>query len=213
MAVRPPYGPSLPRWLRERFGVRERTTVIAAGVLAVLLVGAAAARWAADPREQLVHRGEPAFNLLYRPEVLRPVEPGAGELTRLEGRHGRVRFVLTVRRLPPSELSFPSLPILGGRHADALERAQPGPFLLREESRARVNGFPGYQVIFRAGPRGARVLGRDLLVFPDEKDLTQGVLVSLRQHEPRALRDEETVDRIVHARRAQRSFAFGTGRP
>jgi hypothetical protein len=77
--VRPEFEPTLPALLRRRTGLPERTT-IALLVLAVALLAAAVVlvRPRVDGVSKLVHRGTPAFNLLYANDALHEVEPRSG---------------------------------------------------------------------------------------------------------------------------------------
>ena len=81
--LRPGFGPTLPALLRERLGVAPRTTLIVAVAVALVVAGGifAATRLAAE--KQLVHEGDPVFNLLYDDDVVREVDPRRGELVRL----------------------------------------------------------------------------------------------------------------------------------
>lgn len=206
------FGPTLPELLHDRLGVAPRTATIACIAVAVLALAAVgAAAWPGDGRALLVHRG-PDFRLLYSPEVLRPVAPREGEHERLEGRHGPLSLVVTVR--PFGAASLPglgpvaALPIHADAHIAALARRLTG-FRLREQRHLRVNWAPGYDIRFGAGPPGAREYGRDLIVFPDEVSTTGAMLLSLRVRRARRVVDRPTEDRIAAAHRVLRSFSFG----
>jgi len=199
--------------VHERLGIAPRTATIACLAFAVLALAAvAAAAWPGDGRVLLVHRG-PDFRLLYQPDVLHPVAPREGELERLEGRHGPLSLTATVRRFdaPPLPGLGPiaALPLHADAHVARLARDLTD-LRLREQRHLRVNGAPGYDVRFGAGPPGAREYGRDIIVFPDEIATTGAMLLSLRVRQSRRVVDRPTEDRVAAAHRVLRSFSFGT---
>ena len=215
MRVRPEFEPTLPALLRRRTGVRERTTV-ALLVLGLVLLAVAVllVRPRVDGMSQLVHRGEPTFNLLYATAALAEVEPAPGELARLEGRRGRRSVTITVRplELPPYEgdVVHGLLPAYASGHIREL-RAQFERFRLRDEHRARINRAPGYEIRFRAGPRGRRVRGIDTLIVPDEEESRGALLLSMRREvDGRGARsaDEKAFTKL--ASKAFRSLYYGT---
>ncbi|HEX2085640.1 MAG TPA: hypothetical protein VHF89_08165 [Solirubrobacteraceae bacterium] len=213
-SLRSGFGPSLPALLRDRFGIAPRTTLLVAVGAAVLLAGGVllAVRLSADA--QLVHRGEPVFNLLYDDAVLAEKDPRPGELARLEGRRGRVSVAVSVRplRLPPfrGDVAKGLLPVHAERYMDDLRRRDPT-FVIRDEGRSTVNDSPGYQIAYRTGTPGAYTFWREIFVVPDEEAPRSGVVLSFENRRP---------DRIGAAARefvdtgksAFRSFRFGTGR-
>jgi hypothetical protein len=215
MRVRPEFEPTLPTLVRRRTGLPERTTV-ALLVLAVVLVAAAAllVRPRVDGTSQLVHRGEPTFNLLYANDALDEVEPRAGELARLEGRRGRQSVAITVRplELPPYEgdVAHGLLPSYASGHIRKLDAASDR-FQLREQHRARINDAPGYEIRFRTGPPGRRTFGTDTLLVPDEREASGALLLSMRREVdgPVALSDAEK-EFADAASEAFRSFSYGT---
>jgi hypothetical protein len=211
--VLPDYGPTLPTLLRRRAGVPERVT-IAVVVAAVVLLGIAmvAVRPGIEDAEQLVHEGQPVFNLLYPSGAVREVEPRPGELVRLEGERGRQSVAVTVRPLTlpvqRGDISHAQLPVYASTHADALRREYPG-FTLLEEGRARINDAPGYEITFTAG----RTHGSDVLLVPAEDDARGAVVLGLR----RVVRGAAPLGEADHeftrqARKAFRSFRYGRDR-
>jgi hypothetical protein len=217
--VRPEFGPTLPALLRERFGVAPLVTLAVAVVLgaaAMVVVFAAATAGRDTPGEQLIHRGEPVFNLLYSTDVIRRVPPRADELLRLEGRQGRVVVEVVV-----SPLALPAfrgnvtrglLPVFASRYADRLRASLPG-FVLRDEGRARVNDAPGYQVGYRASPAGARLFGRDVLLVPEDTVTRGAVVLRFRQTVSGAGKPgAKAQEMVLLARKAFRSFRYGTDR-
>jgi hypothetical protein len=63
--VLPDYGPTLPALLRRRLGLPEPLTIaLVVAVVAVVGVAMVVVRPGIEDAEQLVHEGEPVFNLL-----------------------------------------------------------------------------------------------------------------------------------------------------
>jgi hypothetical protein len=214
--VRPEFEPTLPALVRQRLGVRERTTVL---VLVALLVVAVAAIVLVRPRVDrigdVVHRDDPAFTLHYRNDLFHTVQPREGELARLEGRRGRQSVTITVRplELPAREGDFAHayLPIYASGHIEELARENER-FELRDEHRARIHDAPGYEVRFRTGPPGRQTFGSDLMLLPSEEETEGALLLSLRREvrgRPKLReREEEFADLAMEA---MRSVRFGTG--
>lgn len=192
--------------------VRRRWKVSPLAMLAILLVLTAGAVAAViggngiDGRDALIHRGEPAFNLLYEPSLVEAVEPRGDELARLEARPDGLRARVTVRALPDGGLPFGGLPVYAERHLAAL-RDELGPLRLRQEGKARIWGAPGYRIEYRA--RG--VQGQDVLLFPDDTGLAGGAVVSFRRAAGRRPRPRER-EAVGEVRRVVRSFQFGASR-
>ncbi len=215
--IQPEYGPSLPVLLRDRAGIAPRVTV-AVVVALVVLFGAAMVivRPGADDGEQLVHEGNPVFNVLYEPDVLRAVQPRPGELLRLEGERGHPAVSVTVRplSLPPyrGDISHGLLPVFAVRHIEALKARYDG-FKLLGEGRARVNDAPGYEVLFRSGPPSARTFGSDVLLVTAENEGRDAVILSLRREVAGRRRLGEAGREFSKvARKAFRSFRYGRDR-
>lgn len=215
--VQPEYGPTLPALLRDRAGVAPRLTValvialVALAALAMVRVGPGA-----DDGEQLVHEGDPVFNVLYPPEALRVAEPRPGELLRLEGERGRQSVAVTVRRLSMpayrGDISHGLLPVFAAGHIEGL-RARLDGFRLLGEGRARVNDAPGYEVTFRSGPPAARTFGSDVLLVTGENEGRDAVILSLRREIAGRGRLGETGREFsMLARKAFRSFRYGRDR-
>jgi len=217
-SVRREVGPTLPALLRRRFGVPPAVTV---GVAAVLVVAAVAAILVAlmrppSPGEQVVHSSPPVFNLLHPPAALREAGPRAGELLRLEGRRGGLSVEIVVRplELPPyrGDVTHGLLPVYSNRFVDAQRALLPGLELV-QEGRARVNNGVGYEVGFQSVSPDARTYGRDVLLVPDEPEEGGGfVTLSLRQSKPGGPFTKPERGLANVARKAYRSFRFGTER-
>ncbi|HEX8205976.1 MAG TPA: hypothetical protein VF587_07965 [Solirubrobacteraceae bacterium] len=212
--LRPGFGPSLPALVRDRFGVAPRRTAIAlAAIVAVLGLGALLGWWLSrDP--QLIHRGDPVFNLVYDDGALHEAEPRGDELARLEGRRRRVSVSVDVRplSLPPfrGDVAKGLLPIEAERYMERLKERDPS-FLVLEEGRSTVNESPGYQFAYRTGAPGSRTYWREIFVVPDEEGPRRGVIIRFENRRPIRLRPREDA-LIDSAKSAYRSFNFGTDR-
>ena len=214
-AVRPDAGPPLPALLRRRFGVPPWLTLAAGALVAALAVAGiiSALTRPPSPGRQVVHEGPPVFNLLHPPESLRSVAPRGRELLRLEGRRGRLSAAVVVEPLdlPPFEgdVTHGLLPSHANTFMAAQERRLPG-FALLQEGRARVNNGVGYEFGFSG--RDGRVTGRQVLLVPDDPEEGRGfVLLSLRLERGGRLRKGDRGLAGI-ARKAYRSFRFGTER-
>ncbi len=215
--VRPEFGPTLPALLRSRLGVPPALTVAALALVVLGMVAAALARGGEREGTLLVRRGAPAFTLLYAPEKIRPVRPRPGEFARLEARGRAVALSVVVRPLPPprgsASLTLLDLPIRSVTYVDELRSRLPM-FRLRDDGPARINDAPGYEVRFRSGPPGRRLWGHEILLFPDDEGRGgEGVLLRMRQRDERARLKAGDEELVTAAKRAMRSFRFGTDRP
>lgn len=194
--LKPGFGPParLPRW-------GKALLVVALGAIAVAVVTSG------EDREHLVlDDAQPQFNLLYDDQRLEPAPLGPGEVVRLEGRRRGVsaEFAVTAVELEAFEGDASSglLPVLAER---LIAEKQPLPgFAVTDEGRARVNDAPGYQVGYTADPR---VSGRDVFVVEGPR-ARRGYLLSLRIEG----RPADARDLVRQARKAFRSFRFGTER-
>jgi len=211
-------GSTLPALLRRRFGVPPAVTVGVAAVLALAAVAAIliALTRPSSPGERVVHEPPPVFNLLYPPDALREAEPRAGELLRLEGRRGALSVEVMVRplELPPydGDVTHGLLPVYANRFVEA-QRSRLDGLELVQEGRARVNNAVGYEVGFQAVSPDERTYGRDVLLVPDDPAEGRGfVTLSLRQSKPGGPFTEGERGLANVARKAYRSFRFGTER-
>jgi hypothetical protein len=216
--ARPEFGPTLPGFLRRRFGVPPLVTLAVVGVVAV--AGAVAIVLAISrppsPGTQVVHEEAPVFNMLYPPDSMHEARARAGELLRIEGRRGKLSISIVVRplRLPhyDGDVTHGLLPVYADRFADAQARVLPG-FVLVSEGRARVNNGVGYEIGFQSIRPGNRVYGRDVLLVPDDPEEARGlVTISLRQVKPGGKFRAGERNLAYQSRKAYRSFRFGTSR-
>jgi hypothetical protein len=216
--VRPEFGPSLPALVRTRLGVPERVTAaFVAAVVVVLAVAAALIVVRGDGTKDLVDRSAPAFTMAYAPGALEVGEPRPGERLRLSGRRDGVSVDVVVRalRLPPFRGNVASglLPSYAAHYVDRLRRSR-GRFVLRDEGNMTLGTTPGYQLGFRTGPPARRSYWREILLVPEDDGGRVGVILSLRHVKPgTAAYTDADRDYVVTAKRALRSFRFGTERP
>ena len=212
--VRAGLGPTLPALLRARFGISPRTTAIGSVVLALVLVAGGYALTRVVGPTQIVHRGDPVFNVLTTPDTVKRAQPQPGELLRLERRRRPVFAAFTVTKVPlepyRGDVARGLLPAFAERHIRALEAELDG-FDLREEARARVNGAPGYQVAYVFGSGRRRTYSRDVLVVEEEVGVRSALLLRLRQEVDGGF-DRRDAKLTAPVRKAFRSFRFGTER-
>ena len=213
-SLRPGFGPSLPALLRDRFGVAPRTTLVVAAVAAVVVAAGVLLAVRAAAEKQLVHHGDPVFNLLYDDGALHEADPRPGELVRLEGRRKRVAVAVVVRplRLPAyrGDVAKGLLPVQAQLYMDRLRSRDPT-FVVRDEGRSTVNDSPGYQMAYRTGTPGHFTFWREIFVVPDEDAPRLGVQLTLENRRPDRI-GKRAFDFVLTARSALRSFRFGTGR-
>jgi hypothetical protein len=207
--VRPEYGPSLPEWLRARFGVPP--LVPAAVALALVLGAALVALLLRGDDVRLVHRSAPAFNLRYA-KVLHRSPPKPGVLLELEGRRGDLFLQsLTIRPLHlPAYRGAVSglLPVYAEPHVRAVSRRYDG-FVALGEGKARINDAPGYQVGFRARLGRRTIYGREILLVPDEPGAREGVVITLVQTHASGAHSVDDVGAVGALKKPFRSFRFG----
>ena len=209
MSVLPELRPTLPEAL-ERRGIPSRVTIgIALALLLLLGVVSFVLTRETTGLEQIVRREAPIYNLLYTPGKVRQVDARPGELTRLEASTPGYRAVVSVRplRLPAYEGNVSGLlPIFAIRHTfDAPDAAG---LELLDEAKARVNDAPGYQVGLR---RGGTTLRR-VYVLPEEEQVGGRDGVILEFQETGSARSEDGKAVVKAAKKAFRSFRFGTER-
>jgi hypothetical protein len=211
VAVRPEFGPTLPTLLRSR-GLSSRAQSAALVALIAIVAGAVLYIRAHRGTEQATVHGPPVFNVVYKPSTLQRVAPHDGELLRLQGKRRDITVVVAVRavHLPPypgGDAVGGYLPILAEQRERQLA-ALYGPLQIYNEGKARTNKSPGYQIGFGAGRAGHVVYGRDVYVFPQETNVSEGALVSLRQFVSHRLTAADKAF-LADARSAYFSFTFG----
>jgi hypothetical protein len=208
------FGPTLPALLRRRFGIRERVTTAVAVALVAVVAGAVLAGVLLTGPRQLTYRAGPTFNLQYDGDVVHRVAPRGDELVRLEAHRGVLAASITVSplQLPAygGNVTSGLLPVYVDRFERELTSSTSG-FVERDEGSARVNDGQGYQLGFQSGPAGLPTWGRDILLVPRDVDVTEGVVLRLRQTKAGAFTKHDQ-GFLGHVRKAFWSFNFGTDR-
>ncbi len=216
--VRPEYGPTLgellaPRW--RRLKTWQQRVLAVAGALVVLLAGLAVLRGEGDDRTAVVVREPFAFNLVY-PAGLERVDPHRGEILRLQSEASRPdQQSMAVRALhmPPyrGDVSSGFL-VATARMAEQMAAGDPN-FVYRGEGRARINDLPGYQLLFATRRDGKAVLGRRVLLVPDEPGARDGADILLLSDFSKVIPNVDAVGNNGLLKTPLRSFRFGTERP
>lgn len=180
--LRPEYGPSLPGLLRprwERLSPPARRALTAMGACLAVVVLAGAILY---PRGGGYSRGGTyAFDIGYG-RALHRVPAGPGYFLRVEqGGPGHLVQSLAVGPLdlgPYQGDPDGQLPLYA---ADYLRRraSELGHFLLLGEGKTRVNGTPGYTVLYRGRLDGQEVTGRDDLIVQPVWGRRHGVIVQI----------------------------------
>lgn len=216
--VKPEFRPTLP----ELVGPRLRSWGRAGVVLAVLAVlGLAAvlvllARGSGAPTQTVVVRAPVAFNLVYDADRLQRVTPPAGASLAL-----RTRGVdpdpetFTVRPITlPAYRGDPAgvQPIVAAGLIRQMRRADPD-FILRSESRTRINSQPGYQIQFQTRVGGRTAYGRRTILFPDEPAVREGADITVLSVRSPTIPNVDAVGSNGPMKQPYRSFRFGTERP
>jgi hypothetical protein len=175
---------------------------LAAGAVAVVV---AAVSWLVlrEDKARYVHRGTPAFSVLYKDKVVQR-DRGPGLLA-LRVERGRMRGSVVVR---PYELPEYEGDVAGVLPIEGEKLIEPGSHLTADK-RIRLNTAPGYEVAFTGKGGEERHL---ILVPPDVEHPRTGVLLSYTLTRPRG-RQPLRVRRAAQAlRSALGSFEFGTDR-
>jgi hypothetical protein len=177
--IKPEFGPTLGRLLSPSWRAAPaifRISVIA--VVAVLLAVAVAFALTFE-NAHYSHSGNDPFHFAYRD--LHRTTPEAGGFVRVVQRDGdgRLRYSYEV-----DPLSLPAyrggvsgeLPVFATGYAAQLARRFEG-YVARGEGKTRVNGVPGYELLFTAEVEGREVLGRDVLLTPAREGARIGVSI------------------------------------
>jgi hypothetical protein len=179
--MRPEYGPTLGRLLEPRWRGTSRLTraavltalaalVVLAGVLALQLQSASYSRGGRVP-----------FSFKYK--GLYRTTPDAGAYVKLQSRDGagspRYSYEVSPLAVAPYAGSASGvLPSYATAYIAAL-RARSRGFVLRGEGKTRVNGVPGYQVLYTRSLDGREFYGRDVLLLPPREGAREGVTIAM----------------------------------
>jgi hypothetical protein len=178
--IKPEYGPTLgrmlaPRWHAMRLGARR--AVYAAGVALVVLVVAVALTL---ENAHYSHGGPVPFSFEYKGLYkTAPEQPGGYVRVAQHDSRGRLTYSYEVDPLQiPAYRGNVSgaLPVFASRYLPRLSSRLSG-YEPRGEGRTRVNGVPGYQLLFSASVDGREVYGRDVLLLPEKEGATHGVSI------------------------------------
>lgn len=194
----------------------RRRALIAAGLALIgVVVYLAFIRDPLDGNAQVVRRGSPAFNVLYRRDLIQRVRPRPGELLRLRARRGPLLTTTTIRRLRIPDYKGDVaglLPVFADARARQLAKRFDG-FRQTADNRARVHTAPGYEVGFTFTTPTGIGEGTDLLVMPfDEKHPRDGVILSYRLTKSSGRQPKARRQTAKAMRSAFRSFEFGPDR-
>jgi hypothetical protein len=177
--IKPEYGPTLGRLLAPRWqAARPRTRrAVSAAIGGVVLLAVALVLTLENARYS--HGGSVPFSFEYR--GLYKTAPEAGGYVRVTQRdaHGGPRYSYEVDplALPPYEGNISgALPVFASHYVTRLAARFAG-YAPRGEGRTRVNGVPGYQLLFSASVDGREVYGRDVLLLPPKEGATRGVSI------------------------------------
>ncbi len=193
-----------------------RRAIIAGAVLIVgALVYLVFIRDPLDGNAQVVRAKAPAFNVLYKDDIIRKVKARPGELLRLKAKRGPLLATTTIRRLRIPDYRGDVaglLPVYADGHARGLAGRYDG-FRQTVDGRARVHTAPGYEIGFTFTTPDGIGEGTDLLVMPfDEEHPRDGVLLSYRLTKPDGRQPRRLRKAAKAMRSAFRSFEFGTDR-
>ena len=180
--LRPEYGPTLAGLVAPRLArlspAGQRLVRVMAGAFLALVV-AAAILW---PRAHgFSHSGAASFDLRYA-RALHRVAPDPGGFLKVEqSRHG-----LLIQSLEINPLSLPpyegdpvgELPVYATTYIQSLAARFPG-FRLIGEGKTRVNGYPGYTILYTARLGGRSISARDDLFVSDQPGRRDGLAIQM----------------------------------
>ena len=179
--MKPEYGPTLGRLLAPRWRSTSgliRAAVVLAGV--GVLVLAIAVALTLEKAHYSHGQGFP-FSFSYRDLYRTSPDPGGYVKVQSRGSGGALDYSYAVQ---PLELPHYAgalsgeLPIYAARYIDELE-GRYSDFVLRGESRTRVNKVPGYEVLYTAQVHGREMYGRNVLLLPEQPGVRRGVKIEM----------------------------------
>jgi hypothetical protein len=179
--MKPEYGPTLgrllaPRWESTSRIVRAGVVVVGVGVV-VLAVAVALTL----EKAHYSHGQSFPFSFSYRDLYRTAPDPGGYVKVQSAGADGALRYSFAVDplELPPYTGSLSGeLPIYAAGYIDEL-KGRYSDFVLRGESRTRVNKVPGYEVLYTARVRGRQMYGRNVLLLPEQPGVRRGVRIEM----------------------------------
>lgn len=216
--VRPEFRPTLPELLGPRLRRLSRVGVallaLAGVALVALLVVLGGGGGAAT--QTVVVRQPVAFNLVYDGDRLERAAPPAGAsllLRTVAADPDPETFTVRPITLPPYRGDAAGIePVVASGLIAQMRRADPG-FILRSESRTRINSQPGYQIQFQTRVAGRIAYGRRTILFPDEPGVREGADITVLSVRSPTIPNVDAVGSNGPMKQPYRSFRFGTERP
>lgn len=179
--MKPEYGPTLGRLLAPRWNSTSR--LVRAGVVALgmgIVVLAVAVALTLEKAHYSHAQGFP-FSFSYRDLYRTAPDPGGYVKVQSTGTGGTLKYSYAVDplELPPYVGALSGeLPIYAAGYIDELE-GRYSDFVLRGESRTRVNKVPGYEVLYTAEVQGRQMYGRNVLLLPERPGVRRGVKIEM----------------------------------
>lgn len=216
--VRPEFRPTLPELLGPRLRRLGRAGTVLLVLAGMLLVGllVVLGRGSGAATTEVVVREPVAFNLVYDADRLERATPPAGASLLLrtlasdpDPETFTVRpITLPVYRGDPAGIE----PIVASGLIAQMRRADPA-FILRSESRTRINRQPGYQIQFQTRIGGRTAYGRRTILFEDEPGVREGADITVVSVRSPTIPNVDAVGSNGPMKQPYRSFRFGTERP
>lgn len=216
--VKPEFRPTLPELVGPRLRAAGRAGVVVLVLGALLLVAllVVLGRGSGAGTQTAVVREPVAFNLVYDADRLDRPSPPAGASLELRTRASdRDPETFTVRPITlPAYRGDPAgvEPIVASGLIAQMRRTYPG-FILRSESRTRINSQPGYQIQFQTQVGGRTAYGRRTILFPDEPAVREGADITVLSVRSPTIPNVDAVGSNGPMKQPYRSFRFGTERP
>ena len=179
--MKPEYGPTLGRLWAPRWRATSRlvrAAVVAAGVSIVVL--AVAVALTLEKAHYSHGQGFP-FSFSYRDLYRTEPDPGGYVKVKSTGTDGTLKYSYAVDplELPSYSGSLSGeLPVFTDGYIDELEHRYRD-FVLRGESRTRVNKVAGYEVLYTAEVQGRQMYGRNVLLLPEQPGVRRGVKIEM----------------------------------
>jgi len=179
--MKPEFGPTVGRMLAPRWQSMSRllrAAVIVAGVGSVLLAVAVALTL---EKAHYTHGQGFPFSFSYRDLYRTTPDPGGYVKVQSKGEDGSLKYSYAVDplELPPYSGGLSAeLPIYAAGYIDQL-KSRYSDFVLRGESRTRINKVPGYEVLFTATVRGMPMYARYVLLTPEQPGARRGVKIEM----------------------------------
>jgi hypothetical protein len=179
--MKPEYGPTLGRLLAPRWTSTSR--IVRAALMATgmgIVVLAVAIALTLEKAHYSHGQGFP-FSFSYRDLHRTAPDPGGYVKVQSTGADGALKYSYAVDplELPAYRGSLSGeLPIYAAGYIDELGRRY-SDFVLRGESRTRVNKVPGYEVLYTAQVGGRPMYGRNVLLLPEQPGVRRGVKIEM----------------------------------